>query len=86
VFVHADSCAGYAATDRYPDGYRDWPTMVFRPYHDDGRMAYAAITTGDANTAERTIDEIFTSDPTIDVIHTRNVLAGCYMFAIHRAA
>jgi hypothetical protein len=84
VFIHADSCPGYTETADYPQGYAAWPTMVFRPYHSDGRMAYAAITTADVTTADHVIDEIF-GDPTIQVIHTRNVLAGCFMFAIHRA-
>ena len=42
VFVHADRCAGYTEPERYPTGYRSWNTMVFRPYHFDGRMAYPA--------------------------------------------
>jgi hypothetical protein len=73
VFVHAERCAGYTEQSRYPDGYRDWTTMIFRPYHFDGPQA------------EQAIDKIF-ADPTIEIIHGRNVYAGCYMFAIHRPA
>ncbi len=83
VFVHAEQCAGYGEPSRYPEGYRSWKTMVFRPYHFDGRMAYPALAMVDGPQAELVIDTIF-ADPTIEMIHTRNVHAGCYMFAIHR--
>lgn len=83
VFVHAERCAGYTEPSRYPAGYRDWAAMIFRPYHKDGRMAYPAITMVEGPRAEQAIDEIF-ADPTIEMIHSRNVYAGCYMFAIHR--
>ncbi|MDQ2743991.1 MAG: DUF1203 domain-containing protein [Chloroflexota bacterium] len=83
VFVHAERCAGYTEPSRYPDRYRDWATMIFRPYHKDGRMAYPAIAMVEGPMAEQVIDEIF-ADPTIEMIHSRNVYAGCYMFAIHR--
>jgi Protein of unknown function (DUF1203) len=83
VFVHAERCGGYTAPSQYPAGYRDWPTLIFRPYHVDGRMAYAEIAMVDGPQAEQVIDRIF-ADPTIEMIHSRNVYAGCYMFAIHR--
>jgi len=84
VFIHAERCAGYTAPTRYPAGYRDWATLIFRPYHVDGRMAYAAITMVDGPQAEQAIAAIF-ADPTIEMIHARNVYAGCYMFAIDRS-
>jgi len=85
VFVHAERCAGYTEPARYPAGYRDWATLIFRPYHDDGRMAYPAIAMVDGPQAKQAIAAIF-ADPTIEMIHARNVYAGCYMFAIHRPA
>ena len=88
VFVHASPCPGYREASAYPAGYRDWPTMVFRPYrHHAGlncdAIAYDAIQTGEGPTAESLISSIF-ADPTIKFIHTRNVHAGCFMFAITR--
>ena len=90
VFVHAGPCPGYRENDAYPAGYRDWPTMVFRPYRRHAELngdviAYDAIQMGDGDTAEALIDAIF-ADPTIDFIHTRNVHAGCFMFSITRTA
>ncbi len=46
---------------------------------------YPAIAMVDGPQAEQAIATIF-ADPTIEVIHARNVYAGCYMFAIHRPA
>jgi hypothetical protein len=88
VFVHASPCPGYLKSDAYPVGYRDWPTMVFRPYRRNefncDAIAYDAIQMGDGGTAETLISAIF-ADPTINFIHTRNVYAGCFMFSITRA-
>lgn len=89
VFVHASECAGYSGTLAYPAGYRDWPTMVFRPYRHHAELncdaiAYDAIQMGEGPTAEKLISSIF-ADPTIEFIHTRNVYAGCFMFSITRA-
>jgi hypothetical protein len=84
VFIHAEACAGYASTSIYPPGYRDWPTMVFRPYCHDGSIAYDAIRMGDGATAEALIASTL-ADPGIEFIHARNVHAGCYMFCIGRA-
>ncbi len=83
VFIHAEACAGYATTGSYPPGYRDWPTMVFRPYHYDGAIAYDAIQLGDAATAEALIAGLL-ADPAIEFIHARNVYAGCFMFCVSR--
>ena len=88
VFVHASACQGYADNDLYPDGFRDWPPMIFRPYRHDGDLdcdmiAYEAIKMGDGVVAESLIASMF-SDPTINFIHTRNVNAGCFMFTITR--
>ncbi len=84
VFVHADDCPGYATPDQYPPQYRNWPTMVFRPYHYSGEMAYEALAKVDGKDAEAAIATMF-DDPTVGVIHARNVMAGCFMFAIHRS-
>lgn len=84
VFVHARRCAGYNTPEMYPSGYRNWPTMIFRPYHFDGRMAYPALAMVDGEHAEDAIAGMFT-DPTVELIHSRNVYAGCFMFAIRRA-
>jgi Protein of unknown function (DUF1203) len=84
VFIHADRCPGYDTPDEYPPGFRNWPTMIFRPYHFNGRMAYPALAMVDGGQAEQVIATMF-ADPTIELIHSRNLYAGCFMFAIHRS-
>ncbi|MFN2503446.1 MAG: DUF1203 domain-containing protein [Acidimicrobiales bacterium] len=84
VFIHAGRCAGYDTPEQYPPGFRDWPTLIFRPYHFDGRMAYPALAMVEGRHAEQAIAEMF-ADPTIEVIHSRNLYAGCFMFGIHRS-
>lgn len=81
VFVHADSCQGYDAGDRYPEGFRH-RSQIFRAYDADGRQVDNRIVEGDD--AEVAIAELF-SRPDVAYLHSRNVLAGCYMFTIARA-
>jgi hypothetical protein len=54
---------------------------VLRSYSAAGDMLDAVITEGDA--AEDAIAGLF-ANPEAAVIHSRNVRAGCYMFAVHR--
>ncbi len=53
VFIHAGRCAGYDTPEQYPPGFRDWPTLIFRPYHFDGRMAYPALAMVEGRHAEQ---------------------------------
>lgn len=83
VFIHADHCPGYGQPAAYPAGFRH-RRQVFRPYTRDRCMAYGALEIVEGDAAEDAVQRIF-SDPEIEVIHSRNVLAGCFMFAIGRA-
>lgn len=81
VFVHADPCDGYREPYAYPEGFRPGK-QVFRSHGHDGRIHDAVLVCG--ADAEAAIEKIF-ADPEIATVHSRNVLHGCYMFAIHRA-
>jgi hypothetical protein len=81
VFVHADRCDGYRERSAYPEGFRP-RDQVFRAYGHDGRIHDAVLVRG--VDAESAIEKIFV-DPDIATVHSRNVLYGCYMFAINRA-
>jgi hypothetical protein len=81
VFVHADQCAGYPEQNAYPEGFR-LLDQVFRAYGHDGRIHDAALIRGAE--AETAIEKLL-DDPAIATVHSRNVLYGCYMFAINRA-
>ncbi|MEJ7629409.1 MAG: DUF1203 domain-containing protein [Nocardioidaceae bacterium] len=83
VFVHAEACRGYQTPAQYPPGYRDWAPMIFRPYDASGAMVYPALAMVEAEHAERVIATML-ADPGIELIHARNVYAGCFMFTIHR--
>ena len=81
VFIHADRCAGAPDSSRYPEAFRH-RRQVLRAYDATGKIIDARLTEGDG--AERTIAALF-ADPRASFVHSRNVLFGCYMFAIDRA-
>jgi hypothetical protein len=81
VFVHAEDCAGYDEERSYPAGFRH-RKQVLRSYSSTGDMLHAVLTEGAA--AEDAIAGLFTN-PEAVVVHSRNVTAGCYMFAVYRA-
>jgi hypothetical protein len=81
VFVHADDCPGYHEEGSYPDGFRH-REQVLRSYSSTGDMLAAVVTKG--ADAEAAIAGLFTN-PEAAVVHSRNVRAGCYMFAVYRA-
>jgi len=81
VFVHAEACAGYADVDRYPEGFRG-RNQLLRAYDAQGRQVENVVVDGAA--AERGIAGLL-ARPDVAYLHSRNVLAGCYMFAVHPA-
>jgi len=81
VFVHAQACPGYADEDRYPEGFRA-RNQLLRAYDARGRQVENVIVDGPV--AERGIADLL-GRPGVAYLHSRNVLAGCYMFAVHPA-
>jgi Protein of unknown function (DUF1203) len=80
VFVHADPCDGYPERNSYPEGFRP-RDQVFRAYGHDGRIHDAVLVHGPE--AEPAIEKLL-ANPDVATVHSRNVLYGCYMFAINR--
>jgi hypothetical protein len=80
VFVHASSCAGYPVDGGWPPEFRD-RQQVLRAYDAAGRIADAILVEGAQ--AEAGIAKLL-ADPAHVVVHSRNVLYGCYMFAVSR--
>jgi Protein of unknown function (DUF1203) len=80
VFVHACACAGYPADGGWPPEFRD-RQQVLRAYNERGRIADAILVAG--SDAETGIAKLL-DEPANVVVHSRNVLYGCYMFAISR--
>ena len=81
VFAHADSCAGPASTSTYPDDWRGRP-QVLRAYDRRGRI-HPATTMHDGTDPEAAIDAVL-AEPGVVLVHSRNVLYGCYMFTVTR--
>jgi hypothetical protein len=82
IFIHAEECGGYHDAHAYPEEFRH-RTQVLRSYTAAGDMHGTTI--ADGVHAETAIVELL-DDPAAVVVHSRNVQAGCYMFAIRRAA
>jgi hypothetical protein len=81
VYVHAEACEGYPDAGHYPPGFRH-RNQVFRAYGFDNRIEDAVLVAGDD--AETAISTLL-ARPGGSFLHSRNVLYGCYMFAIHHA-
>ena len=81
VFVHAEACAGYPDAARYPESFRA-RNQLLRAYDERGRQVENVIIDGPV--AERAITDLL-GRPGVAYLHSRNVLAGCYMFAVHPA-
>jgi hypothetical protein len=77
VYVHADGCPGYQDPQRYPAGFAR-RVQVQRGYDSRGWMVEARLVQPDQ--AESSLAELL-SRPGIAVVHSRNPLQGCYMFA-----
>ena len=75
VFIHVDSCPGYSAVDDYPEGFRH-RRQLFRAYDAEGRQVNNQIVEG--RDAELAIARLFARTD-VSFVHSRNVLAGCYM-------
>ncbi len=80
VFVHAAACDGYPVDGGWPPEFRD-RQQVLRAYDERGRISDAVLV--DGAEAEVGIEKLF-GDPRILIVHSRNVLYGCYMFAVSR--
>ena len=81
VFVHADGCAGYPEPERYPAGFVD-QAQVQRAYDPQGRIPDARWV--EPGAAEQSL-AVFLARPEVAVVHSRNPMHGCYMFAVRRA-
>ena len=80
VYVHAGGCPGYGTPGEYPPGFAGRP-QVQRAYSADGDLLDSrAVAPGEA---EASLAD-WLSRPEVAVVHSRNPLHGCYMFAVRR--
>jgi hypothetical protein len=83
VFVHAQPCGGYPATDELPEHLRTGP-RILRTYHADGSLDYDDITVVDRgeDIEEHLVDLL--SRPAVDTVHVRALAAQCFTYAVTR--
>ncbi|SCF10926.1 Protein of unknown function [Micromonospora coriariae] len=81
VFAHAVACPAPEPTGGHPPDWRGRP-QVLRAYDRQGRIHGGRL--HDGTDPEAVIAELF-ADPAVHQLHSRNVVYGCFMFAVERA-
>jgi uncharacterized protein DUF1203 len=81
IFVHADRCQRYAATNEYPADFRNG--RVFRAYDANYNIIDAQIMNG--SEPEVVIESLF-QNPEIAFVDVRSVTHGCFTFRVLRVA
>jgi hypothetical protein len=79
IFVHADPCERYRATDEYPADFREG--RVVRAYNSQHNMIAAEVANG---VGPEALIERFLQMPETSFIHIRSVSRGCYTMGIER--
>jgi hypothetical protein len=80
IFVHADKCQRYTATDEYPAAFRNG--RVFRAYDEMSNIIDAQVV--DGREPEHVIQELF-KNPETAFVDVRSVTHGCFTFRVQRA-
>jgi len=79
IFVHADPCKRYAATNEFPPAFREG--RVLRAYNSQHAIIAAEV----ANEEEpEAVIERFLQQPETAFIHVRSVSRGCYTMEVER--
>jgi hypothetical protein len=80
IFVHAEPCESYAATQEYPPDFRNG--RAFRAYDANYNMIDAEVANGDQ--PEAVIERLLQNSGTA-FVDARSVTRGCFTFRIQRA-
>ncbi len=80
IFVHADKCQRYSATNEYPADFRNG--RVFRAYDSKYNIIEAEIVNG--GEPEVVIESLF-QNPDTAFVDVRSVTHGCFTFRVQRA-
>ncbi len=80
IFVHADECQRYSATNEYPADFRNG--RVFRAYDAKYKIIDAQIMNG--SEPEAVIESLF-QNPDTAFVDVRSVTHGCFTFRVQRA-
>ena len=79
IFVHAEPCERYRATDEFPAAFRQG--RVIRAYDSEQNMIAGEIVNG---TEPETVIAKLLENPETDFIQVRSADRGCYTFGIER--
>jgi Protein of unknown function (DUF1203) len=80
IFVHADECQRYSATNEYPADFRNG--RVFRAYDAKYKIIDAQVMNG--SDPEAVIESLF-QNPDTAFVDVRSVTHGCFTFRVQRA-
>ncbi len=80
IFVHADQCQRYSATNEYPADFRNG--RVFRAYDAKYKIIDAQVMNG--SEPEAVIESLFQNTATA-FVDVRSVTHGCFTFRVQRA-
>jgi hypothetical protein len=80
IFVHANSCQRYSATNEYPVDFRDG--RVFRAYDSKINIIDAQVMNG--SEPEAVIERLF-QNPDTAFVDVRSITHGCFTFRVQRA-
>jgi hypothetical protein len=79
IFVHADPCEPYEATEKFPAEFR--VGRVLRAYNSQRDMIAAEVANGEGPEA---VIERFLQKPETAFVHVRSAIHGCYTMQIER--
>lgn len=79
IFVHADECQRYGATNEYPADFRNG--RVFRAYDSNYNLIDAQVM--DGSEPEVVIETLF-QNPDTAFVDVRSVTRGCFTFRVQR--
>jgi len=79
IFVHAEPCERYAATDEFPPDFRSG--RVLRAYNSQRDMIAAEVVNGEEPEA---VIERFLQKPETAFVHVRSASHGCYTMEVER--
>ena len=80
IFVHANECQRYSATNEYPADFRNG--RVFRAYDSKYNIIDAQVVEG--SEPEPVIESLF-QNPNTAFVDARSVTRGCFTFRVQRA-
>jgi hypothetical protein len=80
IFVHADECQRYSATNEYPADFRNG--RVFRAYDANYNIIDAQALNG--SEPEVVIKNLF-QNPDTEFVDARSITRGCFTFRVQRA-